>query len=112
MNLLELNAVVTSVDIGAPVTLNTTPLLGGEGKEALLRVPARPITATVLLQGAYRTQSGAAPAEDSPAWTTIATLTSASDSVQQIELPFYLRWNTTVADADGPAVAIYLEGVQ
>ena len=112
-NILKIAAVVTSVDIGAPVALTTTPLLGGAGREAKYQLAALPLTSTVLLQGAAKDADGAAPEEASTDWTTLLTLTSASDLVGQIDdLPDFIRWNTTVLDADGPDVVIYLEGVQ
>lgn len=110
--ILEINAVVTPVDIGTPQSLDATPLLGGQGRNAILHVPELPITSTVLLQGAGKDADGAAPAEDSEDWETLATITSVSDPLQEIELPDFIRWNTTVLDADGPNVRMYLEGVQ
>ncbi len=113
MMLKTLNAVVTSVDIGTPVELDETPFLGGQNRNALLRLRALPLTSTVLVQGAGRDPgTKEVPAEDSAAWTTIATLTSASPIVQEILLPEFIRWNTTVLDEDGPNVVIDLEGVQ
>lgn len=111
-NILKLTAVVTSVDIGTPVECADTPLLGGAGREAKLLVPDLPITSTVKLQGAGRQADDAAPAEDSTEWSDIVTLTSASDKEQQIVLPRWIRWNTTVLDADGPDVKVFIEGVQ
>lgn len=111
--ILEISAVVTSVDIGTPQALDQTPLLGGQGRNAILHIPTLPITSTVKLQGAgIDPTTGAAPVEGSSDWTDIVTITSASDPVQEIELPQFIRWNTTVLDADGPNVGMYLEGVQ
>jgi hypothetical protein len=108
-----INAVVTSVAIGTPVELNATPFLGGQRRNAILRLRNLPITSTVLLQGASRDPgTKAVPASGSAEWTTIVTLTSASAPVQEIILPEFIRWNTTVLDADGPNVVGDLEGVQ
>lgn len=116
-NKLKIDAVVTSVDIGTPIALNTTPLLGGAGREAKYSIPVLPLTSTVKLQGASKVSSDGlashVPDEDSTDWTDLLTITSASDHEGEIaDLPDYIRWNTTVLDADGPNVAIFLEGVQ
>lgn len=113
-NILEITAVVTSVDIGTPQACDTTPLLGGSGREAKLSIPVLPLTSTVKLQGAplIDASTGIAPVEGSDLWEDIVTITSTSGQVQQIELPEQIRWNTTVLDADGPDVKLYLEGVQ
>ncbi len=111
--LKTLTAVVTSQDIGTPVELDESPFIGGQNRNALLRLRALPLTATILIQGAGRDPgTKEVPAEDSEEWTTIATLTSASPIVQEILLPEFIRWNTSVADGDGPNVVIDLEGVQ
>ena len=107
----KLTAVVTSVDIGTPVALDATPLLGGAGKMGVLRIPVLPLTSTVKVQGAPKIDpdTGIAPVEGSSAWEDLATITSASDQVQEIELPDLIRWNTTVLDADGPDVDLFIE---
>lgn len=110
--LKKITAVVTSVDIGTPETLNSTPFMGGQGRKATLNIPVLPLTSTIKLQGAPKNDTGAAPAEDSADWTDIVTITSASDQLQEIELPDYIRWNVTVLDADGPDVDLFLYGVQ
>jgi len=107
----KITAVVTSVDIGTPIELNASPFMGGAGRNALVKIPVLPLTSTILLQGAGNSGEGV-PAEGSSDWSTILTITSASEQNQEIELPQYIRWNTTVLDADGPNVNIYLEGVQ
>lgn len=113
-NILEIQAVVTSVDIGTPVALDETPLLGGYGREGKYSIPVLPLTSTVKLQGAGNDpDTGIMPVEGSDLWEDLLTITSASDQVGQInDLPKYIRWNTTVLDADGPDVKVYLEGVQ
>jgi hypothetical protein len=114
-NIYELQAVVTSVDIGTPVAMDDTPLLGGWGREAKYHIPVLPLTSTVLIQGAPKIDpdTGIAPVEGSSLWETLLTLTSASDQDGQIDdLPYWIRWNTTVLDADGPDVKLILEGVQ
>lgn len=111
--LLKITAVVTAVDIGPPIKLNTTSLQGGQGREALLHIPQAMLTATVKLQGAPAQADGNAPEEASTEWTDVVTLTSASDVIQMVEdLPYWIRWNTTVLDADGPNIPIYLIGQQ
>lgn len=111
--LIELTAVVTAVDIGAPVALDETPLLGGQGREGLLRLGSLPITSVILIEGHPATADKSTPAEDSEDWETIATLNSSSDPQQLInDLPAWIRWNTTTLDADGPDVKVYVEGVQ
>lgn len=106
----KLTAVVTTVDIGTPVELNGTPL--GQGREALLFTPTLPLTSTIKLQTADNDPSTKdVPAEDSTQWTDVVTVTSADDFVQVVEgLKRFVRWNTTVLDADGPNVALYLVG--
>lgn len=110
--LTTLTAVVTSVADGTGVKLNTTPFTGGHGRKAILRCPVLPLTSTVLVEGHPVTVNGIAPATDSAGWTTVATLTSTAATIQEIELPQYIRWGTTVADIDGPNVVVYLEGIQ
>jgi hypothetical protein len=115
MNTLKITAVVTSVDIGTPVELDETPLLGGAGREAKYQfVSALPITSTVLIQGAgIDPDTMEMPVEGSGLWETLLTLTSASDLAGEIaDLPQFIRWNTTVLDADGPDIELLLEGVQ
>lgn len=107
--LATLTAVVTSVDIGTPTALNTTPLLGGRGKKGILRIPVLPLTSTVKIQGATKDEYGRQPAEGDSLWTDIATITSASAQIHEITLPDFIRWNTTVLDADGPNVLFYVE---
>lgn len=112
-NILKLTADVETVNNGAAVHLNTTPLAGGAGREAKYSIPALPITSTVLVQGHGALADKGTPATDSASWETILTITSASDAVGEIEdLPEWVRLRTSVLDADGPDVAVYLEGVQ
>ena len=112
MSILQtLTAVVTSVDIGAPVDSGKTQF--GNGRNAILFLPTAILTSTVLVQTApVNPNTKAVPAEDSDLWTTVATLTSADPAMQEVTgLQRFLRWNTTVLDADGPNVAIHLIGV-
>lgn len=113
-NIIEITAVVTSVDIGTPQEFMATPLLGGAGREALIHCPVLPLTSTVLIQGApaIDASTGIAPVEGSSLWTTRATFTSSADQIQQIEIDELMRWNTTVLDADGPDVKFVVQGVQ
>lgn len=112
MKMQEINADVTTVNNGSAIALNETPLLGGAGKKGIVRCPVLPLTSTVLVQGAPRIDpaTDAAPASDSSEWTTLATFTSSADQQQEIELPFYIRYRTSVLDADGPVVKLYVEG--
>lgn len=107
----KVTAVVTSVAIGTPVALDETPLLGGAGKKGILRCPVLPLTSTVLVQGApaIDAATGIAPVSGSSLWTTLVTLTSASDPQAEIDLPELIRANCTVLDADGPDVEFWVE---
>jgi len=110
-NNIRLTASVATVNISTPVALNKTHLLGGQGKEGYLRIAsALPITSTVLVQGAPTAlATHAVPASNSTDWTTLLTLTSASPTQQIInDLPEWIRLNTTVLDADGPDLEIFL----
>lgn len=116
-NILKIAAVVTSVDIGTPIALDKTPLLGGAGREGKYSIPVLPLTGVFTLQGAPKNTADGlpsrVPAEDSTEWTTLLTVNASTDRVGEIaDLPDYIRWNTTTADADGPDVVVYLEGVQ
>lgn len=108
-NIVELNVVVTSVDIGTPTALDTTPLMGGLGRNGVMRIPVLPLTGVFSIEGATHDEDGAEPAEGSALWTEIAEITSASDQIQEITLPNYIRWNTTTDDGDGPNVKVYIE---
>lgn len=111
-NILKLTAVVTSVDILAPVRLNKTPLLGGDGREAKYSIPTLPLTGVFKLQG-HPSQEASTPAEDDAGWADLLTVNaSAAQAGELSDLPGWIRVNVTTADADGPDVAVYLEGVQ
>jgi hypothetical protein len=103
---------VTEVNNGTPQKLNVSPFMGGQGRKAILTVTDLPITSTVLLQGHPVTADGAVPGDASTDWATIVTLTSTSPKVQEVELPLWVRYRTSVLDADGPDVRLNLEGVQ
>lgn len=112
-NIQSIPADVTTVNNGAAIALNKTPLLGGQGREAKYSIPVLPLTSTVKLQGAPATASGGVPAANDPNWADLLTITSASAQVGELaDLPEFIRYSTTVLDADGPVVTIYLEGVQ
>ena len=112
-NILKLTADVTAVDILTPVALNTTPLLGGAGREAILDIPVLPLTGVFSIEGAPTDpDTGTVPIEGSALWTEIVEIDASSDQKQQIELPDWIRINVTTADGDGPDVPCYLEGVQ
>lgn len=111
MNTLKLTVDVTAVDIGVPVALDKTPLLGGEGREGILRIPVLPITGVFTLQGAPKQPGGDAPAEGSSDWATLLTIDANAEHQYEVaDLPNFIRWNTTTADGDGPDVLVYLEG--
>lgn len=111
-NILKLAADVTAADIGAPVRLGRTPLLGGQGREAKYSIPVLPITGVFKLQG-HLSASASAPAEDDTGWYDVLTVNATSDQAGEIaDLPAWVRVNTTTADADGPDVDVFLEGVQ
>lgn len=111
-NILKLTAVVTAVDILTPVRLNKTPLLGGDGREAKYSIPTLPLTSVFKLQG-HPSQSATEPAEADTGWADIATINATAAQAGEIaDLPGWIRVNVTTADADGPDVAVYLEGVQ
>jgi hypothetical protein len=119
-NIKKLVIDVTAVDIGTPLHLNETPLAGGEGREAKYQLNALPLTSVIAIQGNNKqgtaVGTGASytpPAENDTGWETILTLNSASDRVGEIpDLPRWLRASVTTADADGPDVILFLEGVQ
>jgi hypothetical protein len=107
----KLTASVATVNISTPVDLKATPF--GNGRNAILRITsALPITSTALVQTATADpDTKAVPASGSSLWTTVATLTSASDVEQEVtSLQRFVRVNTTVLDADGPDITMYLEG--
>ena len=93
--LKKITATVTSVDIGTPADVGTTQF--GNGRNALLRVPTLPLTSVFKLQTATNDpDTKAVPAEDSSLWTDLATLSSTSDTVQEVTgLQRWVRWNTT-----------------
>lgn len=111
-NIQKLTVVVTAVDILAPVRLNKTPLLGGQGREAKYSIPTLPITGVFKLQG-HSSPEATAPAEDDDGWTDLLTVNASAAQAGEIsDLPGWIRANVTTADGDGPDVAVFLEGVQ
>ena len=111
MQQLKITVDVTTVNKGDGVALDRTPLLGGQGREARYRIPVLPLTSTFKLQGAPRTANGGIPAAADTSWTDLVTVTSASEVEGIIDdLPECIRYSTTVLDADGPDVLVYLEG--
>src|SRR5690242_6439120 len=100
MQQLKITADVTTVNKGAGVALDRTPLLGGQGREARYRIPDLPLTSTVKLQGAPLS-NGAVPGSADASWADLLTITSASDKEGLIsDLPECIRYSTTVLDAD------------
>ena len=58
-----------------------------------------------------KTANGAIPGDADTSWADLLTITSASDQIGEIaDLPECIRYSTTVLDADGPVVDIFLEG--
>lgn len=102
--------VPATVSAGAAVRLNTTPLLGGQGREGKLSLPNGGLgSGVVQIQGAPRPTSGGAPANGD--YTTILTLNSSSAAMVEIlDLPDYIRANVTTAPS--AATNLVLEGVQ
>ena len=100
-------AVPATVSAGAAVLLDTTPLLGGQGREGILHGPAGGLgTGVVQLQGAAIGADGALGA-----YSTITTLNSATTfPVEIADLPDAIRANVTTAPA--AATELTLEGVQ
>ena len=89
--------------------MNTTPLLGGLGREAKCLLAGNSgVTTGVLLQGCPKTASGGAPLAGDPNWTTLLSGVAGGNGamVEIAELPDYVRLG---AAATGP---IDLEGVQ
>jgi hypothetical protein len=111
----EITVVVTSVDIGTPDAMDATPLLGGGGRKALLRIPVLPLTSVFKLQGApaIDPSTGTTPVEGSVLWTDVTgNIDSSADQIQEITLPELIRWNCTTLDGDGPDVKVYVEGIE
>ncbi|KIQ21551.1 hypothetical protein [Xanthomonas campestris] len=90
------------------VALDTTPLLGGQGREGIANLGANAsVTAGVLLQGHAMPADGSTPAAGSSGWFTL--LSGVANQLPVIEiadLPDFIR---TGAAATAP---IILEGVQ
>lgn len=115
MNLLTIEADVTTVNVGDPIKLDKTPLAGGHGREAKVHVPVLPITSVVELQGHGVTEDNnqTAPDAGSSGWDTLATIEDDTPHIFELaDLPSWIRYSTTTLDADGPDVNIVLEGVQ
>lgn len=100
-------AVPATVSAGAGVALDTTPLLGGQGREGLLFGPSGGLgTGVVQLQGAAANADGAAGT-----YATLMTLNSATTFPVEIpDLPDFIRANVTTAPA--AATELTLKGVQ
>lgn len=110
---IELQQPTTAVAIGTPVAMDSTPFLGGYGRNIKWQAPANPTgTAVVLLQHAYKDSTGAMPAAGDAAWVTIATLNATSDIQGEVEVRDYVRLNTTVLQAAAVDARVYLDGVQ
>lgn len=111
-NIKKLIASVATVNAGTPQRLNTTPLQGGHGREAKYSIPVLPLTGVFKLQG-HDSAEAAAPASNDTGWYDVLTIDASAGQVGEIaDLPSWIRTSTTTADADGPDVAVYLEGVQ
>jgi hypothetical protein len=112
-NQRKISVVVTAVAILTPWKNGTTPLLGGAGREAILRIPKLPNTAVFKLQGAPTDPvTNDVPVSGSALWTDIVTINASSDQQQELtDLPLWMRANVTTLEATTPTV-IYLEGKQ
>lgn len=99
-------AVPATVSAGAAVALDTTPLLGGQGREGKVFGPSGGLgTGVVQLQGAPDVNGVAGT------YVTLLTLNSASTFPVEIpDLPDFIRANVTTAPA--AATELTLEGVQ
>lgn len=88
--------------------MDTTPLLGGAGREAVARLGGNSaVLAGVLLQGCPKTASGDAPEAADPNWTTLLSGEAGDKATREIaDLPDYVRLGAAATDP------IVLEGVQ
>lgn len=118
-NIVKLTVDVTAVDILTPVLLDKTPVAGGAGREAIVRVPTAPLTSVFKLQGhdGHGINNGdgtwTPPAENDAGWADVATINATSEKIIEVaDLPRWIRANVTTLDADGPDVLVYIEGVQ
>ncbi len=92
---------------GTIVALDTTPLLGGQGREGIAHLGDNAGTAGVILEGHAVLPDGGVPEEDSEGWTALLTATADTGAVVEIaDLPDFIRVGAA-ATAD-----VSLEGVQ
>jgi len=113
-NLQKITCDPTTVNTGAAIALSTSPLLGSASRKCRYSIPVLPLTTTILIQTAPRVDSstGTAPASGSSLWTTMLTLTSASEQKGEVTPDYWVRYKTTVNHAADPSVLVYLEGIQ
>ena len=104
-------ASITATGAGAAVRLNKTPLLGGQGREGILRLDAAVGgSGSIDIEG-HASTGATAPGAADAGWAKLVTLTSASPLSQELaDLPCWIRHNVKTAGTG--AVTITLEGVQ
>lgn len=97
---------ITSTTTGH--AMDTTPLLGGLGREAKAHLGANTaVTTGILLEGCDKTETGAAPAADDPRWASLVSgAADLSPVVEIADLPDFVRLGPAATDP------ISLEGVQ
>lgn len=102
---------ITAIAKEAGIHLNTSPFLGGQGHNALLRLEDPiPGTGVISIDGSDLVQD-TAPAAADASWTSLATLQAGSPAEQEITLPVWIRVNITASNASGTAT-INLQGIQ
>lgn len=102
---------LTATGPAASYRLGTTPLLGGQGREAILNLDS-PVggSGVVTIQG-HPSVDKAAPAANDAGWYTVLTLDSTAALVQEIgDLPSWIRANVTTAGTG--TLNLTLEGIQ
>lgn len=114
MSMLKtVTADITTVNKGTPVAFNASPFTAG--KNCLVTILAIPLTSVVVLETAPRFDpaTGTTPAAASTLWTTLKSYSSAS-TLAPFELTpnYWVRYNCTTLDADGPVITWNFEGVQ
>lgn len=102
---------VTATGAAAPVRLDKTPFLGGQGHEALCYLDAPVGGAGVVKIQGHASDSATAPLTADVGWYDVLTLNSASGLSNEIaDLPQWIRSNVTTVGTG--TVNITLEGVQ
>lgn len=111
--LKSVTANVQTVNKGAGVAFNASPFT--PGKNCTVAPVAIPLTSVVNLETAPRFDpaTGTTPAAASALWTVLHTYNSSS-TLEPLEVTpdYWVRYNTTTLDADGPDVKFIFRGVQ